>query len=348
MRYLHGGDVYRDRVEYDFSININPLGMPQECVKAAKEGVALSSARYPDYRGEALCRAISAKKKIKEDYIILGNGAAELLYGLCQFLRPKKGRVAVPSFQEYERALVSAGAELSAWGLQEGDGFALSPSFVDSLQGGEEIVFLCNPNNPTGRIIEREQLQRIMIRCEETDTYLCIDECFLPFLGQERENELSVMQELEKYPHLVILRAFTKIYGMPGLRLGYACTANFSLLEGIRGVLQPWNTSIPAQMAGIAALQCDSYLTETYELIAKEKKFLLEELADGLAEKIYLSEGNYILLKSRRDLKERLLEKGILIRSCADFRNLSEGYFRIAVRRHSENKELIRRWRSLN
>lgn len=348
MRYVHGGDVYRNEVEYDFSININPLGMPPECIKAANEGVMLSSFRYPDYRGEALCKAIAAKKKIKEKYIILGNGAAELLYGLCQFLQPQRGKIAAPSFQEYERALGSAGAELAVWELQEELDFAMPESFVSSIQGKDDIIFLCNPNNPTGCIMERELLHKIIMKCEDTDTYLCLDECFLPFLGIEKENRLSMMQELERYPHLVILRAFTKIYGMPGLRIGYACTSNPCLQEGIRSVLQPWNTSIPAQMAGIAALQCDSYLAETHQLIAKEREFLRRTLADGLAQKVYPSNGNFLFFKGHKDLKDLLLEKKILIRSCADFRNLSEGYFRIAVKTHPENEELIRRWRKLS
>lgn len=195
---------------------------------------------------------------------------------------------------EYERALHSAGAELAIWELQEEKDFTVPESFADSIQGEEDIIFLCNPNNPTGCIVERELLQKIIMRCEETDTYLCLDECFLPFLGTKRENELSMMPELECYPHLVILRAFTKIFGMPGLRMGYACTTNPCILEGIKSVLQPWNTSIPAQMAGIAALQCDDYLAETHRLIAKEKQFLRKALSEGLAEKVYPSEGNYL------------------------------------------------------
>ena len=347
MQYTHGGDIYRNEVEYDFSININPLGMPSECIKAANEGVRLSSFCYPDYRGDALRRGLAEKKHIKEEQIVLGNGAAELLYGLCQFLRPRRGKIAAPSFQEYERALKSVGAELAVWDLQEEENFHVPESFADSIQGEEDIVFLCNPNNPTGCILEGDLLQRILTKCEETDTYLCLDECFLPFLEPERENALSMLWELEHYPHLIVLRAFTKIYGMAGLRLGYACTANQKISEGIRSVQQPWNTSIPAQMAGLAALKEDGYLTETRRILAEEREYLRQEMENGLAEKVYPSQGNYFFFKGREDLQERLLEKKLLIRSCKDFRNLSEGYFRIAVRTHEENRELIRRWHEI-
>lgn len=347
MQYIHGGDVYRHSVEYDFSVNVNPLGMPEESIQAAKEGILLSAVHYPDYRGEALCQALAKKMSVKQEQIILGNGAAELLYGLCQFLRPDKGRILAPSFQEYEQALKSVGARLAEWDLREEESFELAEDFVDSIQGEEDVVFLCNPNNPIGNTIEKNLLLRIAKQCEKTGTYLCLDECFLPFLEPEKEKELSMMKELEKYPHLIILRAFTKIYGMPGLRLGYACTSNKWLLTGIRGVLQPWNTSIPAQLAGLAALRDEEYLRRTYKLLAEEKEYLVKELSDGLTERLYSSMANYIFFKSRIDLKDRLLEKKILIRSCANYRNLSEGYFRIAVRTHEQNRELIRRWREM-
>ncbi len=347
MQYLHGGDIYRNAVEYDFSINVNPLGMPPECIRAANEGILLSASRYPDYQGEALCQALAEKEEIQKEQISLGNGAAELIYGLCQFLRPHRGKMAAPSFQEYERALESVGAELVFWDLCEEDDFAVPELFAESVQGEEDIIFLCNPNNPTGCVVEKSLLQKIAMKCEAAGTYLCIDECFLPFLGAGWEKKYSMIRELEEYPHLVVLRAFTKIYGMPGLRMGYICSADKNLLEGIRSVLQPWNTSIPAQMAAVAALQCDSYLAETYKLMEREKEYLKKELLNGLVKKIYPSKGNFLFFTGCRDLKERLLEKKILIRSCGDFRNLSEGYFRIAVRTHGENEVLIRRWREL-
>lgn len=347
MKVIHGGDVYRHSVEYDFSVNINPLGMPQGSVEAAKEGVLLSGVHYPDCHGQELCRALAKKKGIKSRQIMLGNGAAELIYALCQFLRPERGRITAPAFLEYEEALKSAGAGVAVWRLKEEESFALGEAFVNSIQGEEEILFLCNPNNPTGSVIGKTLLRRIAKRCEETGTYFCLDECFLPFLEPEQEKKLSMVREIQQYPHLIILRAFTKIYGMPGLRIGYACSANEQLLEGIRSVLQPWNTSIPAQMAALAALQDEEYLRQTHSLLTEEREYLVRELSDGLVEKLYPSKANFLFFKSSADLKERLLTKKILIRSCENYRNLSEGYFRIAIRGHEENKELIRRWREV-
>ena len=345
MVYMHGGDIYRNPAELDFSVNINPLGMPFQSVEAAKKGVLLSSAHYPDCYSEELCRALAGFHGVEARQVIPGNGAAELLFALCQFLRPQKGLVLAPSFQGYEEALKGAGAKIRAWELEEAEGFAVTENFIGSIRGEEGILFCCNPNNPTGNLTEKRILYQIAERCEETDTWFCLDECFLPFLGPDKEGKFTMIQDLKHFPHLIVLRAFTKIYAMPGLRLGYACSANSWITEGLRGVLQPWNISIPAQMAGIAALKDRKYLEKTFQMIAEEKKYLEESLLDGLVIKLYPSVANYLFFEAQIGLKEKLLEKGVLIRSCGDFRNLSEGYFRIAVKTHRENKALIYRWR---
>lgn len=341
MEYGHGGDIYRNEVEYDFSVNINPLGMPEKSLEAAKKAL-LSCGSYPDWQAEKLCQAIAQAEGVKREQVLLGNGAAELIYAFLFALKPKNGLLLAPSFAEYETALVSAGGKPAFWKLQEEKGFALEEDFLEAIEKETDAVFVCNPNNPTGRLTKRELLIQIAQRCEKMQTYFCLDECFLPFL--EQEEDLTMKGMLEQFPHMIILRAFTKIYGMPGLRLGYALTANDALRQKIRGCLQPWNTSVPAQAAGVEALKDRDYLAETRQLVKRERQFLLEELSDGLAQKVYPSGANFLLFKSRSDLKELLLQQKILIRSCSNYRNLQEGYFRIAVRTHEENRELIRRW----
>lgn len=344
MSYLHGGDIYRNLAEYDFSVNINPLGMPKKSIKAAQEGILLS-VRYPDYKGEELCMAIAEQKGILPEQMILGNGAAELIYVLCQALRPKKAVAAAPCFQEYEAAVQSVSGNMMYLDLEEARNFQLGEEILSDITKETDLLFLCNPNNPTGNLIEREFLEKIAEQCEATNTYFCLDECFLPFL--ERENHITLLGKIKQFPHLIILRAFTKIYGMPGLRLGYAVSANKGLLERMRKSLQPWNTSIPSQMAGIVALSDREFLHNTRTIIKREKEYLLGELSGGLAEKIYASSANYIFFKSRKDLKERLLQQKILIRACGNYRNLSNEFFRIGIRTHEENQVLIDRWRRI-
>lgn len=342
MEYLHGGDVYRNQVQFDFSVNINPLGMPEGCAEAAKRGVELSM-RYPDWKGEALVQALAEAEKTELDGIVLGNGAAELLYALCFFLRPGRVLIPAPSFQEYEAAARAAGGECVFFPLNEERAFAIGEDFADAVTPGTDLVFLCNPNNPTGGTVSEAVLRRLAARCFRAGACLCVDECFLPFA--EEEACLTAKPLLGEFPNLVILRAFTKIFAMPGLRLGYAMTADRRLARGIRSCMQPWNTSVPAQLAGWQALQAKGFAERTKAFVAAERLWLEAELSrlaqEGRLDKVYPSRANFILFQGRWKLKEELLREGILIRDCGNFRGLSEGYFRAAVRTREENEALL-------
>ena len=291
--YTHGGDVYRNPIEYDFSINVNPLGMPLASIQAAHEGVVLTG-RYPDYKAEQLCHAIAKAKQIPADRIIPGNGAAELLYVLGQTI-PEKALTIAPTFTGYAEAVAAGGGELT----YASDEQELLAKMDDSIR----LVFLCNPNNPTGTLFTREQILRVLVKAEALQAYVCVDECFLPFL--EEEASYSMLPYLAKHPRLLVLRAFTKIYCMAGLRLGYLACGDTELQSRIRAKLQP----------------------RLRELVA--------EVYDGY--------GNFLLFRDEPDLKERMLEVGVLIRACGDFEGLDDTYFRIGIRSHSENQEFIRR-----
>lgn len=328
--YTHGGDVYRNPIEYDFSINVNPLGMPLASIQAAHEGVVLTG-RYPDYKAEQLCHAIAKAKQIPADRIIPGNGAAELLYALGQTI-PGKALTLAPTFTGYAEAVAAGGGELT----YASDEQELLAKLDDSIR----LVFLCNPNNPTGTLFTREQILRVLAKAEAMQAYVCVDECFLPFL--EEEASYSMLPYLAKHPRLLVLRAFTKIYCMAGLRLGYLACGDTELQSRIRAKLQPWNTSIPAQMAGIAALSDTEYLAKTRENLQAERAYLVPRLRELVAE-VYDGYGNFLLFRDEPDLKERMLEVGVLIRACGDFEGLDDTYFRIGIRSHSENQEFIRR-----
>lgn len=328
--YTHGGDVYRNPIEYDFSINVNPLGMPLASIQAAHEGVVLTG-RYPDYKAEQLCHAIAKAKQIPADRIIPGNGAAELLYVLGQTI-PEKALTIAPTFTGYAEAVAAGGGELT----YASDEQELLAKMDDSIR----LVFLCNPNNPTGTLFTREQILRVLAKAEAMQAYVCVDECFLPFL--EEEASYSMLPYLAEHPRLLVLRAFTKIYCMAGLRLGYLACGDTELQSRIRAKLQPWNTSIPAQMAGIAALSDTEYLAKTRENLQAERAYLVPRLRELMAE-VYDGYGNFLLFRDEPDLKERMLEVGVLIRACGDFEGLDDTYFRIGIRSHSENQEFIRR-----
>lgn len=191
----HGGDIYRNLSDYDFSVNTNPLGMPKEAIEAAKEGIMLSG-RYPDSEGEALRRALSNAEGVAMEQILLGNGAAELIYALCRVIcqggGQRVGLIPVPSFGEYEEALWAAGGRAKLWRLEEPDSFQLNDKLLEAVTGEVSLLFLCSPNNPTGMTVERELLEEIAKTCEKRGVWLCLDECFLPFLEEEPDRKSVV------------------------------------------------------------------------------------------------------------------------------------------------------------
>lgn len=342
MEYKHGGNIYGKDIDLDFSVNINPLGMPEGSRNAAIEGVFCAS-QYPDYACTELRENIAQKKKIDKNKILVGNGAAELIFALCQSIRPRIALAPAPCFEEYERGVLSVGGQMNYVPLSREKEFVVEEDFLFHITPNTDMVFLCNPNNPTGKLISRKLMLSIVEKCEKTNTYLCVDECFLPFVPEEREYTLIG----SGYPHVIVLRAFTKIYGMPGLRLGYGVLEDEELLRRTRMVLQPWNVSVPAQMAGVAALQEEDYIKKTHGWLEKEREFLKRQMEQGLAKKVYDSRGNFLLFEAEHDLARRFLEKKVLIRDCSSYPNLEKGFFRICVGGHKENVELLQRWREI-
>ena len=343
MTRKHGGDIYRRKVKLDLSVSVNPLGMPKASAEAAKAGVDLAG-RYPDTECGNLVGAIAAHEKIDPAWIVPGNGAAELIYALTAAVKPKKTLVVTPGFYEYERAAETAGSELLRFPLFEENNFRIDPKELAEQGREADIVWICNPNNPTGYLIEDLPLIIRELGSSKKCPVIAVDECFLPFL--ENEEQQSARPVLGQFSNLVILRALTKFYGMPGLRVGYLESANAGLRAKVRAYLQPWNVSVPAQMAGAAAFSDPEYDRKTRELVKTEKAYLLGELK-SLAGRVYGSDSNFIFFRADRDLKKQLMESGILIRSFEDDPALGEGYYRIGIRTHEENAAFVKAWREL-
>ena len=352
----HGGDIYRNHAELDFSTCVNPLGMPDAAAKAAVQGLMRCGA-YPDPAAADLRDACAAflnervcggRDLIHANMILPGNGAAELIYALVRAISPAEVILLSPGFSEYEAAADTLHAKVRHICLRESEGFRWTPGvfgeFLEIIESNRKrnntsLVFLCNPNNPTGYCIPRTDIRKIAESCEEAGVYLCVDECFLPFV---EGGPFSMLRDIHNFPHLMILRAFTKIYAMAGLRLGYLVSACLPLLHEIRREIQPWNVSVPAQMAGVKALSDRAYLENSLKLLREEKAYLLAELKKGLAEEIYGHDANFIFFKAMPGLKEALLEEAVLIRA---FDMAGGGFYRIGIRTRGENAELVRRWR---
>lgn len=333
MENEHGGDTFEREILYDFSANLNPLGMPESVKNALQKSIS-EWEKYPDPFCRSLVKKLSERENFPPENIVCGNGAADLIFRIVQTVKPKKAVVCAPSFSEYSKALIQNECEILHYLLSEKSGFALDEKILEMLDESVQMLILCTPNNPTGRTVDSGLLRRICEKCEANDIVFLCDECFIDFT----ENAAHAEQFIN--PNVVVLKAFTKIYAMAGLRLGYALFGDAELAEKVRRNGQFWSISAPAQTAGEAALDEKNYLEKTLELAKKEREFLTENLRN-FGFKVYPSEANFILFYTELPLDEMLLSEKILIRNCANFDGLEQGYFRIAVRSHEENSALV-------
>lgn len=344
MGQLHDVDPYKNENFIEFSTNINPLGMPSSVREAAVRGIEASE-HYPDCLNEKLMEGIAAREQVKKEQIICTNGASELFYAVCQAVKPKKALLAVPFYSEYKTALESVNCEIEYYDLKKEKGFLMESDFISHLNEEIEMIFLSNPNNPVGNLIDPWLLGQIAKKCEEKEIVCVIDECSLEFCPNGKDQSMTA--HLEEYPHIVVVKAFTKLYAMPGLRLGYGICGKELQAEKMKGCIQACNVSVPAQEAGIAALKEQEFLEESVRCIQKEKQYLMESLKDGLAKRVYEGEANYMLFEAEPELYERLRERGILIRECSNYMGLEKGFYRIAVRSRRENERLVETWKQL-
>lgn len=339
---MHGGDIYRNKVKYDFSVNVNPLGMPKEVTESLAEAITMAD-KYPDLHCEELSCELSKVLDIPEQLLVFGNGASEIIMAICHYCEPESAMLVAPGFSGYGNALSGAASQCKLFYhyLKEEEDFELKDDILDSIEKTKpELLFLTNPNNPNGRLIDRELLDRILSKCHELGTTVIIDECFLPLTG--RAKELTMIGRLKKESSVIVLRAFTKTFAMAGVRLGYAVCSNETLARGIDQHLPEWNISVFAQKAGVACLYALDYVETSVEYIAKERQKLTVALRNA-GFKAFSSDANYILFRSEDiDLFDKLLCKGILIRDCHDYVGLSKGYYRVAIRSTDENDLLMR------
>lgn len=346
MNLLHGGNIYDEEIRkmcaeggrelLDFSANINPLGMP----KSVREAVvrALEDAvHYPDPLCRRLKKALAESHGLSEDAFVCGNGGADLIYRLAYALRPKRALLTAPSFAEYEEALGQVGAECIFHELR-GD-LEVRQDILDQMDPSVDVMFLCNPNNPTGLLTDPGLLCRILEKADRLGILLVLDECFLDFTGREEQSLISRIKETE---HLFVLKSFTKLYAMPGIRLGYGISGNRALLERMEAAGQCWGVSVLASEAGIAALGESEYKQKSVGLVEKERTWLKEKL-EAVRMQVWDGQADYLFFRAPgiRDLYERLLPYGILIRRCGNYRGLDETYYRIAVKDHAANERLV-------
>ncbi len=338
---IHGGDVYRNHVDIDFSINVNPLGTPK-CVKEALHRAVGMCGKYPDMAAEKLGSAVSTFLGVPREYLLFGNGASELFMAIVHGIKPRKAVIPVPSFYGYEYAAKSVGSRIIYYEMGPKNNFCIGEDIKRILTGDVGLLFLANPNNPVGNLLDIEMVKKLLLHCRDNGIYVVVDECFIEFCG----NQFSLLPELRQSGHLVLVRAFTKIFSIPGVRLGYLACKSKELHEKIAAQLPEWNLSCFAQEAGCVCAEQAEFILKTKNFIENERQFMVKGLMQiGL--RAFPSVSNFITVYSDMPLYEKLLKRGILIRDCSNFRGLGKGFYRIAIKAREENEFLLRAIESL-
>ena len=359
---LHGGNIYKLFREknikniLDYSSNINPYGVPEKLRKIITGNMDILE-RYPDPDYIELRSKIAKNNKVDIKNVILGNGATEIIFLLMKVLAPKKVLVVSPTFTEYERAINAARdekkekVEINHFPLQEEDGFILNINLlIGQLDRNYDLLIMCNPNNPTGKFVLKEDMEKILEKCNRTETKFFIDEAFIDFI--ENGSEQSIVNTLKNKTNLFVVRAFTKYFAIPGLRLGYGLCFDENLSYEVYKKKEPWSVNNIADLAGMTVLDDAEYIEKTDKWIREEKKYMYEKLEKIKEIKPYKTEVNFILVKIDRQiinekglnvhkLKEEMLRKGILIRDASNFRYLDESYFRLAIKDRVNNDRVL-------
>ncbi|MBU4366866.1 MAG: threonine-phosphate decarboxylase CobD, partial [Verrucomicrobia bacterium] len=342
----------------DFSANINPLGPPDWLRPVISRHLG-ELVHYPDSQAGALVAATSRRYGAAADEILSGNGSTELLYLLAQVAGTKRAVIPVPCYTDYARAARLAGMELVSVPIAEKDGFQFAPEQLAPLLNEAAAVFIGRPNNPTGQVCHAPSIRTLAQAHPEC--LFIVDEAFGDFV--EDFESLTT----KRPPNVVVLLSLTKIFAIPGLRLGCA-VADAALAGSVRARQPPWSVNTLAQAVGVAALGDTDYVARSRSMVRGEREALLAELRRIQGLVVYPGAANFLLVRldlpavatlpalqagssvpDARILAQRLLsEDGIAIRVCANFEGLDARFFRVAVRTADENARLIaalhRRW----
>lgn len=351
VEHIHGGDVLgaakalglEQSKIIDFSANINPLGPPPGVFDSISNCMDMI-VHYPDPHCRELKEALSQYLEIKEKYIIMGNGVSELIYLLVRVLNCRRALIPVPTFTEYGIAVITAGGVVNEFPLQPEDGFRLDADKVISQLSPGDLIFVCNPNNPTGNLYPRNALLYLLKNAEAKDAYLVVDEAFIDFVSDVKGH--SMVSRVVKSSNLIVFYSLTKFFGIPGLRLG-AMIGPSQLVEKMVAAKDPWNVNLFAQVAGVAALKDVEHMKKTRELVKTERKYLYNRLVDLPGIKPFPGEANYLLVNIKGtgfkcgELTKLLGQRGVLVRDCSSFSGLGDDYIRVAVKTRAENRQLI-------
>lgn len=351
--HQHGGDLDAIEKKYgiskkeiiDFSGNINPLGFPPNVKKDLAENLDLVSV-YPDRNYLSLKKSIGSYTCADTSHIVVGNGSTELISTFIKTVNASKTLILGPAYSEYEREASLAGGTFSYFPLEEKNDFVIDLNkLLSALTADIGLFIACNPNNPTGTCISKNQMEVILNHCKKNDTYVMIDETYIEF--SDNIDEICSIPLVEKYDNIFIIRGISKFFSAPGIRLGYGICSNKKFLEKLKSVQDPWSVNILAAFAGEKLFSEKNFINNTKKLISDERIRIFDELKNWKNIKAYNSGSNFILLKLLTnkvhafEIFERLIVKKILIRDASSFTFLDDSYLRFCILMPNQNIMLL-------
>lgn len=345
---LHGGNIYKLKREkgievLDYSANINPMGLSDRLKEAVIENLSILE-KYPDPDYLEMKEVIAKHNKVEVENIVVGNGATEIMFLYAKNLKPKKVLIVSPTFAEYERALKTVNCEIDYFQLKEDEDFVLNlPRLQETLDRTYDLLVVCNPNNPTGKFIDKLILNDLAVYCKNKGVSILLDEAFIEFVDGSMERSLVEY----RHENVFIVRALTKFFAIPGLRLGYGITFDEKLKGKIEGNREPWSVNAIAELATKVLLEDSEYIKKSEDWIREEKRFMYEGLEQIKGIKPYVTETNFILVKLINDMKVeefrgKMISLGVLVRDASNFNYLDNRYFRLAIKDRENNKKVLR------
>ncbi|MDY6863861.1 MAG: threonine-phosphate decarboxylase CobD [Thermodesulfobacteriota bacterium] len=350
-RPFHGGNLVKASLKYkiekdkivDFSANINPLGLSPRAREVLLNSIDLAI-YYPDPDCNSLVSEIAAYLGIDRENIMVGNGSCDLIHLVSRTCHPQKALILLPSFSEYEYAVKISGGKCRFLTLLQDNSFLWKPETILKHLNGVNMVFICNPNNPTGSIISKEAILFIVDACEKKDIRVVIDEAFIDFI--DNYDDFTLIGEAVSMENILILRSLTKFFGLAGLRVGYL-VGERQIIKKISRYRVPWAVNTMGQIAAKEALRDKKFIEGTRDYIGKERNYLWDKLKkiEGIVP--YPATANFIFCRiSDRNINSSLLTEklgcqGILIRDCETFRGLNNRFIRVAVKKREDNLKLI-------
>ena len=342
---IHGGlNSLDDPNIIDFSSNVTPLGAPKSVLTVLKRKIGMISS-YPDSNSHKLEQSIQKYTKLPSSNIVIGNGATELIYNFCSAFLSQNTPVfmAIPTFGEYQSASILNGCNVDHFKTM-----SLEKDIDDFIKKIPKngCVFVCNPNNPTGELLSRDLIAKIISNSKKKSSLVFLDECFIEMTPGKTE---SIISSIKKFDNLFVLRSLTKSFGLAGLRIGYGIGSK-QMISILKKIKIPWSVNALAQEGAIAALNNLSHLQKSKSIIKKESKYLKQRISDIDGFKCYDTSTNFLLIHTRLNstsLQKKLLRKRILIRDCKNFQGLDNNYIRVAVKTRKENNALLKELKNL-